>query len=114
VWPDAATAATGEVTSDTVHNSGSHSRRRRLGVAVAVIALMAGGAAVAVVAPSTGLPRVWLDPATDRDIQADWELAVFSRTEHRLVASSAGLCSYRSATARHRGGADLFGLRVMF
>jgi murein tripeptide amidase MpaA len=122
-------------------------RRRRLGVAVAVIALVAAGAAVAfettasadevrvltarsaqarkchdsllpggrggvdgfrIAAPSTGLMRVRLDPATDSDIQADWDIAVFNRADQRVVAASAGLRSYEIGDGYVTAGDDLW------
>jgi hypothetical protein len=61
-----------------------------------------------IAAPSTGLVRVRLDPATDRDIQADWDIAVFNRADQRLVAASAGPRSFEIGDGYVTAGDDLW------
>jgi hypothetical protein len=70
-----------------------------------------GGRGVAgfrVTAPTTGLIRVRLDPATVRDQESDWDVAVFDRADRRVVAASAGFRSYEIGDGYVTAGAELW------
>jgi hypothetical protein len=63
-----------------------------------------GIAAFSVVAPSTGLVRVRLDPVDRRAENADWDVAVFDEATGRVVAASAGQRSYEIADGNVTAG----------
>ena len=63
-----------------------------------------GVATFSVVAPSTGLVRVRLDPVNKKAEDADWDVAVFDEGTGRVVAASAGQRSYEIADGNVTAG----------
>jgi hypothetical protein len=61
-----------------------------------------------VTATRTGLVRVRLDPVTGRARGDDWDVAVFDRSDQRLVAASAGQRSYELADGYVEAGDQLW------
>src|SRR5690242_13922220 len=66
-----------------------------------------GVASFSVVAPSTGLVRVRLDPVDKRAERADWDVAVFDEGAGRGVAASAATRSYEVADGNVTSGDHL-------
>lgn len=73
-----------------------------------VLSSQRGVSGFRVVAESTGLVRVRLDPVSPRNRDADWDVAVFDRADGRVVAASAGLRSYEIADGYVTAGTTLW------